>query len=149
MPHDPQPLNLDAIEARAAAATPGPWGVYEYGGDNLLEIAADLEDTGTGYSARRTICRLDEEPLDNDPTHRDWTAEEDWAQVQADAAYVAAMSPEMAKAMADEIRRLRAELARRVQCNDCGAVGEIFTATDGLAYLDPSGQIGHQRAARP
>lgn len=48
-----------------------------------------------------------------------------------------------------EVDRLRAELARRVQCNDCGAVGEIFTGTDGRAYLDPSGQIGHQRASRP
>ena len=42
-----------------------------------------------------------------------------------------------------EVRRLRAELARRVQCNDCGAVGDVFTADDGLAYLDPTGQIGH------
>jgi hypothetical protein len=107
----PQPLDLDQIEARAAAATPGPWGVYEYGGDSLIEIAADLEDTGCGYRARRTVCRFDEEPLDNDPTHREWTAEEDWAQVQADAAFIAAMSPETVKAMAAEIRRLRAELA--------------------------------------
>jgi hypothetical protein len=103
----PQPLDLDQIEARANAATPGPWGVYEYGGDSLIEIAADLEDTGCGYRARRTVCRFDEEPLDNDPTHREWTAEEDWAQVQADAAFIAAMSPETVKAMAAEIRRLR------------------------------------------
>ena len=100
-------LDLDQIEARANAATPGPWGLYEYGGDSLIEIAADLEDTGTGYRARRTVCRLDEEPLDNDPAHREWTAEEDWAQVQADAKFIAAMSPETAKAMAAEIRRLR------------------------------------------
>lgn len=111
MPHDPQPLDLDAIDTVIAAATPGPWGVYEYGGDSLIEIAADLKDTGTGYSARRTVCRLDEEPLDNDPAHREWTAEEDWAQVQADAVYIATMSPETVKAMAAEIRRLRAELA--------------------------------------
>ncbi|MFG2352630.1 hypothetical protein [Streptomyces sp. NPDC048521] len=110
MPHDPQPLNLDAIDTVIDAATPGPWGVYQYGGDSLIEIAADLEDTGTGYSARRTICRFDEEPLDNDPAHREWTAEEDWAQVQADAAFIAAMSPETVKAMADEIRRLRARV---------------------------------------
>ncbi|MEV6547943.1 hypothetical protein AB0M57_04445 [Streptomyces sp. NPDC051597] len=48
-----------------------------------------------------------------------------------------------------EIRRLRAEHARRVQCNDCGAVGEVFTGDDGLAYLDPSGQIWHGTAVRP
>lgn len=60
------------------------------------------------------------------------------------------IDPATTLVLAAEIRRLRAELARRVQCNDCGAVGEVFTATDGLAYLNPSGQIGHQRtAARP
>ncbi|MFD5814375.1 hypothetical protein [Streptomyces sp. NPDC127038] len=108
---DPKPLDLDAIETRANAATPGPWGIYQYGGDSLIEIAADLQDTGCGYTARRTIARLDEEPLDNDPTHRDWTAEEDWAQVQADAAYIAAMPPEVATALVAEVRRLRTELA--------------------------------------
>lgn len=109
-------LDLDTIEARADAATPGPWGTYQYGGDSLIEIAADIEDTGCGYSARRTIARFDEEPLDNDPAHREWTAEEDWAQVQADAAYIAAMSPEVAKALVAEVRRLRAQVATaRVQ----------------------------------
>jgi hypothetical protein len=103
-------LDLDAIQARTDAATPGPWGVYEYGGDSLIEIAADIEDTGCGYRGRRTIARFDEEPLDNDPTHREWTAEEDWAQVQADAAYIAAMPPEVAKTLVAEVRRLRAEL---------------------------------------
>ena len=51
-------------------------------------------------------------------------------------------------ALLAEVRRLRAELARRVQCNDCGAVGPVFTGDDGLAYLDPSGQIGHPAAAQ-
>ncbi|MER7053417.1 hypothetical protein ACH4MG_27405 [Streptomyces sp. NPDC017454] len=42
-----------------------------------------------------------------------------------------------------EVRRLQAELARRVQCGDCGAVGDVATGEDGRAYLYPSGQIGH------
>ncbi|MFE2965545.1 hypothetical protein ACFXKC_18065 [Streptomyces sp. NPDC059340] len=107
-----QPLTdqqLDEIEARANAATPGPWGVYESG--YVIEIAADLEETGHDYRARRGIARLDEEPLDNDPTHKGWMAEEDWAQVQADAAFIAAMSPETAKALVAEVRRLRADAA--------------------------------------
>lgn len=54
---------------------------------------------------------------------------------------------EMAIGLKAELDRLRAELGRRVQCNDCGAVGEVFTADDGRAYLDPSGQIWHQPAA--
>jgi hypothetical protein len=110
---DSKPLTtqqLDDIEARANAATPGPWGVYTFGGDSLIEIAADLEDTGCGYRARRTIARFEEEPLDNDPAHREWTAEEDWAQVQADAVFVA-RAPEDVPALLAEIRRLRAELA--------------------------------------
>ncbi|MCG0061682.1 hypothetical protein L0F81_00010 [Streptomyces tricolor] len=121
------PLDLDAIQARADAATPGPWGVYQYGGDSLIEIAADLEDTGTGYSARRTIARFDEEPLDNDPGHREWTAEEDWAQVQADAAYIAAMPPEVTKALVAEVRRLRAELAAvTTLCNEQEMAARLF-----------------------
>lgn len=105
----PTDQQLADIEARAQAATSGPWGVYESGG--LIDVAADLQETGHGYQARRGICRLDEEPLDNDPTHREWSAEEDWAQVQADAAYIAAIPPEVARALLAEVRRLRARLA--------------------------------------
>lgn len=101
---------LAEIEARHTAATPGPWGVYEFGGGSAIDIAAALEDTGTGYRARREICRLEDEPLDNDPTHREWTAEEDWAQVRADAAFIAHAPGDVAALLA-EIRRLRDELA--------------------------------------
>ncbi|HEX5596351.1 MAG TPA: hypothetical protein VFX61_10090, partial [Micromonosporaceae bacterium] len=94
---------LAEIAARADAATKGPWGIYEYGGGSLLDIAADLKDTGTGYRARRTIARLEDEPLDNDPTHKEWTAEDDWAQVKADAAFVAHAR--------EDVDLLRAELA--------------------------------------
>ncbi|WP_318201093.1 hypothetical protein [Streptomyces sp. SCL15-4] len=125
MPHDPQPLDLDAIETRANAATPGPWEehpqygphFYAYlGGPYLRGVGTLNFGDGEDAEADREFVKHAREDID---------------------------------AMAAEIRRLRAELARRVQCNDCGAVGEIFTATDGLAYLEPSGQIGHQRAARP
>ena len=49
-------------------------------------------------------------------------------------------------ALVAEVRRLREQLAAAVQCNDCGAVGQVFTGDDGLAYLDPTGQIGHPAA---
>ncbi|MDX2986534.1 hypothetical protein [Streptomyces caniscabiei] len=101
---------LDEIDARHKAATPGPWGVYEFGGGTAIDIAADLTDTGTGYRARREICRLEDEPLDNDPAHREWTAEEDWAQVQADAAFVAHAREDVRLLLA-EVRRLRFRLA--------------------------------------
>ena len=100
---------LDDIDARRKAATPGPWGVYEFGGGSAIDIAAALEDTGTGYRARREICRLEDEPLDNDPTHREWTAEEDWAQVQADATFVAAARTDVPALLAD-LKRARAQV---------------------------------------
>lgn len=99
---------LADIEARANAATAGPWGVYESG--TLIDVAADLEETGHGYRARRGIARLDEEPLDNDPAHREWTAEEDWTQVQADGAFIA-HAREDVDVLVAEVRRLRNELA--------------------------------------
>jgi hypothetical protein len=107
MTSQPTDQQLNDIEARAQAATPGPWGVYQFGGDTLIEIAAGLRETGHGYQARRGIARLEDEPLDNDPAHREWTAEEDWAQVQADAAFVA-HAREDVDALLAEVRRLRA-----------------------------------------
>lgn len=108
----PAPLTdeqLNDIDARVTAATDGPWGAYTFGGDTLIEIAADLEETGTGYRARREICRLEDEPMDNDRTHREWTAEEDWAQVQADAEFIK-HAPADVGALLAEVRRQRDEL---------------------------------------
>ncbi|MEU2924162.1 hypothetical protein ABZ636_03745 [Streptomyces sp. NPDC007251] len=147
MQNTSQPLDLDAIQARTEAATPGPWGTYHDGSElDYIDIAADLEETDTGFRCRRQIAMTVDEPIDNDPSHKEWTVEQDRQQIHADAAFIA-HAPEDIAALLAEVHRLRAELARRVQCNDCGAVGEVFTGTDGLAYLDPSGQIGH-RAAR-
>lgn len=130
----PTDQQLDAIKARAMAATDGPWGVYQFGGDSLIEIAADLEDTGTGYRARRTICRFDEEPLDNDPTHAEWTGEEDWAQVQADAAFVGAVSPEVVKTLVAEVRRLR---ARQLTASEYNAAWHAVEGAAGQEGADP------------
>jgi hypothetical protein len=151
----PTEQQLTNLEALADAATPGPWGVYQYGGDSLIEIAADLKNTGCGYRARREICRLEDEPLDNDPTHREWSAEEDWAQVQADAAYIAAMSPDVARALAAEVRRLRARTLTASEYNTAwhaveGAAGEegADPGTVLHAVLDRLG-IAWQAAAYP
>jgi hypothetical protein len=50
--------------------------------------------------------------------------------------------------MADEAQQPEAG-PRRVQCGDCGAVGPVVTGGGGQAYLDPSGQIGHQPQTGP
>ncbi|MEU3529176.1 hypothetical protein AB0E62_35900 [Streptomyces sp. NPDC038707] len=90
MPEPTQPLDLDAIEARAAAATPGPWctdGAEIYQGSEYLPgLSAWIGET----------CRADEGDGG-----------------KADARFIAAMSPETVKAMADEIRRLRADASEQ------------------------------------
>ncbi|MFF7837594.1 hypothetical protein ACFZC6_01970 [Streptomyces ossamyceticus] len=125
----------DEIEARLAAATPGPWGVYEFGGSTAIDIAAALEDTGTGYRARREICRLEDEPLDNDPTHREWTAEEDWAQVQADAEFIA-HAPADVRALLDENRRLRTQ-RRTLTDSEYNAAWHAVEGAAGEEGADP------------
>lgn len=125
-----QPLTdqqLDEIDARANAATAGPWGVYESG--SMIDIAADLQETGCGYRARREIARLEDEPLDNDPAHREWTAEQDWAQVQADAEFVAHAREDVPVLLA-EIRRLRAQVVE-LESWECDAEGCAIPCTPG------------------
>lgn len=46
-------------------------------------------------------------------------------------------------ALLAEVERLRAELAARVQCDDCGAIGDVAVGTDGRRHLTPSGEIGY------
>ncbi|WP_159399522.1 hypothetical protein [Streptomyces alboflavus] len=133
MPDRLSPQREAEICERAEAATPGPWGVYEFGGGSLIEIAADLEETGHGYKARRGIARLDEEPLDNDPAHDEWTAEEDWAQVEADAKFVAHARDDVSALLA-ELAAVRAERdeARATLREACDQVAERDHEIGGL-----------------
>jgi hypothetical protein len=83
-----QSLDLDAIEARAEAATPGPWTtdgweIYQGTGDGAPDLMRWVGET----------CRAD-----------------DYDGSRADAAFIA-HAREDVPAMAAEIRRLRAELA--------------------------------------
>ncbi|MFE9448332.1 hypothetical protein [Streptomyces sp. NPDC006739] len=82
-----QPLDLDQIEARAAAATPGPWTtdgweIYQGDGNSAPDLMAWVGET----------CRAD-----------------DYDGSRNDAAFIAHAREDVA-AMAAEIRRLRAEL---------------------------------------
>ncbi|MEV4861488.1 hypothetical protein [Streptomyces ossamyceticus] len=149
---------LDDIDARHKAATPGPWGVYEFGGGTAIDIAADLQDTGTGYRARREICRLEDEPLDNDPAHKDWTAEEDWTQVQADAEFIA-HAPEDVGLLLAEVHRLRAALEeiRHLHkdspmgpCPVCIDADAAAAGGDGLVpYPCPTGRLAGAQDCDP
>jgi hypothetical protein len=114
-PERPTPERLEEIRAREGAATKGPWDLYEGGG--YLDIAADLEDTGCGYRARRQIVSFDDEPLDNDPAHAEWDEEDDRQQILADAAFIA-HAREDVPALLAEIDRLKAENAELIQQRD-------------------------------
>ncbi len=94
------------IAMRDLTATKGPWGLYESG--TMIDVVADLEETGCGYRGRRGIARFEDEPLDNDPTHREWTAEEDWEQVRIDAEFVA-HAREDVPALLAELSAVRSE----------------------------------------
>lgn len=135
---------LDDIEARERAATKGPWGSYD--GETYADVAADLQITGRGsYSYREKVARLEDENYWDDSAHEDDDEERAPEQMAANAAFIA-HAREDVPALVAEVRRLREQLAAAVQCNDCGAVGPVFTGDDGLAYLDPTGQIGHPAA---
>lgn len=83
---DTATTRVDEIRAREQAATPGPWGTYY---DNVVyDIVADLQPNSSGYSCRRQIAELRDEPIDNDPAHRDWTAEQDNTQIYRDATFI-------------------------------------------------------------
>ncbi|MFZ3475250.1 hypothetical protein ACODT3_42910 [Streptomyces sp. 4.24] len=78
---------LGKVHEREAAATEGPWGVYNQG--TLVEVVAGLEENSTGYRCRRQIARLDEDPIDNIREHAGWSAEEDYEQLLNDASFAA------------------------------------------------------------
>ncbi|MFF2331959.1 MULTISPECIES: hypothetical protein [unclassified Streptomyces] len=125
---------LAEVEARQAAATVGDWGVYNQG--TLVEVVAGLRENGTGYNCRRQIARLDEEPIDNIREHADWTAEQDYAQLLADAAFMAHARTDVPRLLdiIAEQHRQNAELAARLEkgrefripvANTLGGYGEL------------------------
>ncbi|MFD8251945.1 hypothetical protein [Streptomyces werraensis] len=82
------PERLAEIAARAAAATPGPWGFYD--GDNYADVAADLDQTSRGsYSYREKVARLEDENYWDDPAHEDHDEERAPEQMAANAAFIA------------------------------------------------------------
>lgn len=100
------------IAARAEAATKGPWGTYN-DGTGLIDIAADLQDTGHGYRCRRYVGQLEADQIDNDPTHTDWDEDQDRAQVAADAAFVAHAREDVPALLADLERLSRPSYSER------------------------------------
>ncbi|MEV1040399.1 hypothetical protein AB0J01_27670 [Streptomyces sp. NPDC050204] len=106
---------LAEVHARQAAATEGDWGVCDEG--TLVEVVAGLQENSTGYHCRRQIARLDEEPIDNIREHADWDAKQDYAQLLADAEF-------MAKARTDVQRLLGIIAEEHRRANELAALLE-------------------------
>ncbi|WP_019358043.1 hypothetical protein [Streptomyces sp. AA1529] len=128
------------IRKRVKAATPGPWGTYQHGSmgeDVLIDIAADLHDTGHGYRCRRYIGQLESGRIDNDPAHTEWDAEQDNRQSHDDAAFIAQAPTDIAALLA-ELDRLRGQ--RRFLMSEIGEKGASSGVADRavLAFLDSS-----------
>lgn len=100
---------LAEIRARVEAATPGPWGTYD-DGTGRIDIAAGLEETGHGYTCRRSIAQTDDEPIDNDPAHVAWDSDADLDQIEADAAFIAHARTDVPALLA-EVDRLTKRVA--------------------------------------
>ncbi|HSN19768.1 MAG TPA: hypothetical protein VLS49_03775 [Usitatibacter sp.] len=96
----PAPLNLDAIEARANAATPGPWRIER---DELDESFSDEEQEQAFPRSIGPIATWDHVLLG--------VKGEEVRQIEADAAFVAAAREDV-PALVAEVRRLRI-LARK------------------------------------
>ena len=102
-------LDLDAIEARANAATPGPWGV-----GNGTHIVRGLEVTGRGsYTCIQSVAEVADEDDREDWGHDDFVE----VDPEDDAAFIAAARTDV-PALVAEVRRLRAELAEVTAEND-------------------------------
>lgn len=123
------------IRARRGHITDAPWGSRGDGeGGNTVQAGAFVTFT-EGFASSGDVAHIVAD-----------TAEQNYRR----ATFIARAPHDIDDLLA-ELDRLRAELetrrAGRVQCNDCGAVGPVGTADDGLSYLFPTGQIGHQAAA--
>lgn len=103
------PLDLDAIETRANAATNGPWGHHE--GDDYADVAANYQATGRGsYTCLQQVARIEADWHFDDPQHADCEDEDAATQAHADAAFVSAARTDV-PALVAEIRRLRTRVA--------------------------------------
>lgn len=111
-----QPLDLDPIQARADAATPGPWGHFD--GNDYADVAADYQQTGRGsYSSRQQVARIEADWCFDDPQREDWDEDDAAAQAVVDAEFIAAARTDV-PALVAEIRRLRTELAGMTDLKD-------------------------------
>lgn len=109
-PRTPQPLTADQlaeIQARAEAATSGPWDFYD--GDTYADVAADLKMTGRGsYSFREKVARLEDENYWDDQAHEGDDDERAFEQMAANAVFIAHARTDVPALLA-EVDRLKGQ----------------------------------------
>ncbi|MGW1135809.1 hypothetical protein [Streptomyces griseoluteus] len=137
-----QPLDLDAIDAHANAATPGPW--------TAVELPPNEHHK---HPAHWVKTEYDE----GNVTSSQVVADCPWR--QADAEYIAAMRPEVGKALVAEVRRLRAamEQIRHLHkdspmgpCPVCIDADAAAAGGDGLVpYPCPTGRLAGAQDCEP
>ena len=133
---DTQPthLDLDTIQARANAATPGPWDYFD--GDDYADIAADYHQTGRGsYTCRQGIARIEADSFFDDPAHEDADEDDAADQMRSNAAFIVAARTDV-PALIARIRDLEAERERR----RARLVAFQNDALDMRGSLSPNGQ---------
>jgi hypothetical protein len=116
----PTPVDLDALEAAARAATPGPWQVGYNDGSGRYESDKDEFCITTGHDSVLHASCLNPECAEDD------------------AAYIAAASP-------DVILRLTAELRKARETIAAHHSGESVTAREFMATLDKDEELRKAR----
>jgi hypothetical protein len=142
----PLPSEYEAsIRTRELLATKGPWSIYD-DGTGRIDVGADLKDNGTGYSVRRQIAETIDEPIDNDPAHKDWDEDRDQEQILADAEFIAAAREDVPALLA-ELDRMRAVL--RDACDQIAELeSDLGGATAQVAALEAARRTTEQGAVR-
>lgn len=90
-------IDLDLLEARAKAATPGPWKNVDTPAMSVCDEIHDANGTRIAMALTTRHPRDGEQFIDFD-------------QAEANAAYIAAVSPAVVLGLIAELRKLRAEL---------------------------------------
>lgn len=109
-------LDLDTIQARCNAATPGPWGYFD--GDDYADIAADYQQTGRGsYTCRQGIARIEADSFFDDSAHEDADEDDAADQMRSNATFIAHARTDV-PALIARVRELEADLTEMIHCRD-------------------------------
>lgn len=148
-PGEAKPLDLDAIEARANAATPGPWHVTEGPPCNVPDAPHGFgtEADGTRYtlcgmrtaSPAATVWRANRR-VDPPPRARETTVHEEiasWCLTVADAQFIRGAREDV-PALTAEVRQLRADLNVALAahgCVDCARESHCLEHSDAMKAI--------------